>query len=116
MDDGGASLDSLLERALADSGASSPEDAIIVALHASLLSAGFVCVALGDEVMYGSKHLYSLNYNCCHYAHCRDLGMMIRGYRICQLQTILDCHLGGTEHKMCIHYNTSTFIRNTCAW
>lgn len=52
MDDGGASLDSLLERALADSGASSPEDAIIVALHASLLSAGFVCVALGDEVMY----------------------------------------------------------------
>ncbi len=44
------SLDSVLERALADSNASSSQDAVIVALHSNLLSAGFVCVAVGDEV------------------------------------------------------------------
>lgn len=44
------SLDSVLERALAGSGAVSPQDAILVALHANLLSTGFVCVAIGDQV------------------------------------------------------------------
>ena len=44
-------LDSLLERALADSGGTSPQESIVIALHSSLLSAGFVCVAVGDEVM-----------------------------------------------------------------
>ena len=44
------SLDSLLERALDGSGASSPQDAVLVALHANLLSSSFVCIAIGDEV------------------------------------------------------------------
>lgn len=44
------SLDSVLEQALANSGATSPQDAVVVALHSSLLSAGFECVATGDEV------------------------------------------------------------------
>lgn len=44
------SLDSVLESALADSGATSPQDAVFVALHSSLLAAEFVCVGIGDEV------------------------------------------------------------------
>ena len=44
------SLDSLLETALGDSGVRSAQDALVVALHACLLSGGFVCVAVGDEV------------------------------------------------------------------
>lgn len=47
------SLDSVLERALAGSGAVSPQDAILVALHANLLCTGFVCVAIGDQVCGG---------------------------------------------------------------
>lgn len=43
-------LDSLLAHALEASGGASPQDAVLVALHSSLLSAGFVCVASGDEV------------------------------------------------------------------
>ena len=44
------SRDSVLDKALAESGAQSGQDALVVALHASLLSEGFVCTALGDEV------------------------------------------------------------------
>jgi len=44
------SLDSILETALGDSGVRSAQDALVVALHACLLSGGFVCVAVGDEV------------------------------------------------------------------
>lgn len=44
------SLDALLEKVLTASGAYSAQDAIVVALHASLLSEGFVCVAVGDQV------------------------------------------------------------------
>ena len=44
------SLDSLLERALAESDVASPRDAVLIALHSSLLSVGFVCVATGDKV------------------------------------------------------------------
>ena len=50
-----ASLDSLLETALAESDAQSGQDALVVALHASLLSEGFSCTALGDEVMVGNN-------------------------------------------------------------
>ena len=45
-----ASLDSILENALAGSGAKSASEALILALHADLLAEGFVCVALGDDV------------------------------------------------------------------
>ena len=45
-----ASLDSLLETALAESEVRSASDAVTVALHSKLLSEGFECVALGDEV------------------------------------------------------------------
>lgn len=44
------SLDSLLEGALAGSGATSPQDAVVLALHSSLLAAGYECTAVGDEV------------------------------------------------------------------
>lgn len=44
------SLDSLLEEALAGSDATSPQDAVVVALHSTLLAAGFECIAVGDEV------------------------------------------------------------------
>ena len=44
------SLDSVLDKALAVSGVHSGRDAIVVALHSVLLSEGFVCVAVGDEV------------------------------------------------------------------
>ena len=53
------SLDSVLERALAESGAVSPQDAILVALHATLLSTGFVCVAIGDQVCSPYIQLYT---------------------------------------------------------
>ena len=45
------SLDDVLVKALSNSGGSSPQDSIVIALHSSLLSTGFVCVALGDEVL-----------------------------------------------------------------
>ena len=45
------SLDSILGKALSDSSVRSAQDALVVALHACLLSGGFVCVALGDEVI-----------------------------------------------------------------
>ena len=44
------SLDSLLEKSLATSSAHSAQDAIVVALHVNLLSEGFVCVTVGDQV------------------------------------------------------------------
>ena len=44
------SLDALLEQSLAGSHVSSAGDALVVALHSKLLSEGFECVALGDEV------------------------------------------------------------------
>lgn len=47
-----SSLDDLLERALAHSEATSPQDAVVVALHSTLLSSGFKCVAVGDEVIF----------------------------------------------------------------
>lgn len=52
------SLDSVLARTLTDSNASAastPQDAVMLALHASLLSAGYVCVAIGDEVSFNLK-------------------------------------------------------------
>jgi hypothetical protein len=44
------SLDSLLDAALARSGPSSAQDMLILAVHASLLSSGYECIAIGDEV------------------------------------------------------------------
>ena len=57
------SLDSLLERSLAGSNVSSTSDALVVGLHSKLLSEGFECVALGDEVsyltcMWSDQHVY----------------------------------------------------------
>lgn len=43
-------LDLVLERCLAVCGASSPHDAIAVALHSCLLAEGYVCIATGDKV------------------------------------------------------------------
>lgn len=45
------SLDSLLEVALTDSSVDSPQDSLVVAVHACLLSAGYALVATGDEVI-----------------------------------------------------------------
>ena len=50
MEEEEVSLEALLEKALAHSGATSPQDALVVALHSSLISSGFFCVAVGDEV------------------------------------------------------------------
>ena len=44
------SLDSVLEAALASSRPSSAQDMLMVAVHASLLSSGYECIAIGDEV------------------------------------------------------------------
>lgn len=44
-------LDTVLAQALEESSAASQQDALLVALHSSLLSAGFVCVTSGDEVL-----------------------------------------------------------------
>ena len=44
------SLDSLLEAALADSRPSSAQDMLMLAVHASLLSSSYECIATGDEV------------------------------------------------------------------
>jgi hypothetical protein len=52
-------LDSLLAKALLESGATSPRDVLMVALHSSLLSAGFVCVASGDQVKNVGKVTFS---------------------------------------------------------
>lgn len=48
-------LDSVLDQALANSSAVSSQDAVLVALHSILLSAGFVCVATGDEVAWAAR-------------------------------------------------------------
>lgn len=48
-------LDSVLAQVLANSGAVSPQDAVLVVLHSTLLSARFVCVATGDEVGLGPE-------------------------------------------------------------
>ena len=44
------SLDSVLDAALASSSPSSAQDTVVIAVHACLLSAGYECVAIGDEV------------------------------------------------------------------
>ena len=44
------SLDSLLEAALAGSRPFSAQDMLMLAVHASLLSCGYECIATGDEV------------------------------------------------------------------
>ena len=44
------SLDSLLEAALASSRPSSAQDMLMLAVHVSLLSSGYECIAIGDEV------------------------------------------------------------------
>ena len=44
------SLDLLLEAALASSRPSSAQDMLMLAVHASLLSSGYQCIAIGDEV------------------------------------------------------------------
>lgn len=43
-------LDSLLEAALAGSSPCSAQDMVVLAVHACLLSSGYECVAIGDEV------------------------------------------------------------------
>lgn len=45
-----STVDSFLEAALADSSPSSTQDMIVVVVHACLISAGYDCVATGDEV------------------------------------------------------------------
>ena len=54
------SLDSLLETALADSSPTSAQDVLVVVVHTCLLSAGYECVAIGDEVCSG------LSISMCH--------------------------------------------------
>ena len=44
------SLDSLLEAALAGSRPSSAQDMLMLAVHASLISSGYECIAIGDDV------------------------------------------------------------------
>ena len=44
------SLDSILAKTLRESGADSEKDALVLSLHACLLSAGFLCVAIGEKV------------------------------------------------------------------
>ena len=45
-----SSLDSLLEAALAGSAGGSAGDAVVLALHSCLLSAGYLCISTADEV------------------------------------------------------------------
>ena len=45
-----ASLDSILEKVLAGSGAKNANEALLLAVHSNFLSEGFVCIALGDDV------------------------------------------------------------------
>lgn len=76
MEVGEASLDALLEIALAHSGAKSPHDALVVVLHSSLLSSGFFCASLGDGVCFDMDGPFSPVFqaviSCIH--HCRALG------------------------------------------
>ncbi len=44
-------LDSLLEATLANSGVTSPQDALLAAVHSTLLAAGYSLVAVGDQVL-----------------------------------------------------------------
>lgn len=44
------SLDNILEASLASSKISSPQDALVVAVHSALLAAGYSLVAIGDQV------------------------------------------------------------------
>ena len=44
------SLDSLLDSALAGSKPASAQDMVVLAVHACLLSSGYECIAIGDEV------------------------------------------------------------------
>ena len=45
------SLDSILEAVLANSSIGSPQDAVIAAVHSTLLSSGYSLVAIGDQVL-----------------------------------------------------------------
>ena len=57
------SVDSMLEKALEGSNAEGKSDAIVVALHASLLAEGFQLIAVGDEVInciYIPANVYTL--------------------------------------------------------
>ena len=45
-----ATVDSILEKALEGSHVHNGPDAIVIALHASFLSEGYNCIAIGDEV------------------------------------------------------------------
>ena len=45
------SVDSMLEKALEGSNAEGKSDAVVVALHASLLAEGFQLIAVEDEVI-----------------------------------------------------------------
>ena len=61
------SLDSLLEAALAGSRPSSAQDMLMLAVHASLLSSGYECIAIGDEVSASHRILCcvsTFNYHC----------------------------------------------------
>ena len=58
------SLDAVLEKCLAVCGGRSPHDAVVVALHACLLSEGFVCIATGDEVGDGLQLEYLAQQSC----------------------------------------------------
>lgn len=64
------SLDSLLEAALAGSRPSSAQDMLMLAVHASLLSSGYECIATGDEVCMQSSIL-KLHVSAFLPPHCR---------------------------------------------
>ena len=47
---GEVTIDSIFEEAVAGSGAKRPNDLIALALHSSLLSEGYKCLATNEEV------------------------------------------------------------------
>ncbi len=57
-----STLDSLLEATLAHSKVSSPQDALITAVHSTLLAADYSLLAVGDQVNQHSRFplIYSL--------------------------------------------------------
>ncbi len=91
-----ASLDSLLEATLAHSKVSSPQDALITAVHSSLLSAGYSLVAVGDKVNLNTQDfplLFIIMYRIL-------LKVARQQHSVCPAALILDSRMVGTAHKM----------------
>lgn len=105
-----SSLDSIFEQAVASSSATSSQDAVLVALHASLLSAGFVCVSIGDEVS-SLNHWYVTVH---HTLTLRDLQKVLLSLKtLYPLPVSLSSPLAGTVHRMHVRYSISTNKHNS---